>query len=942
MVRWSRLLRARAAKLWLVFGVIAAASALGAAEDSRRHRFVEVRAGDAVLADGALLLEHAGRGLLLRLSDLSARLPDALPRVRPVAFAGRLYLPLSEIEGYWSLDGERGVLTFLAPGDAGLVAPGAGPDPAPPEAPGAPALQAEVAAQAKGATELLWLEAGDPPVFRPPPGPGGRPLIQGDREVPGPVRRRDPLDVPLLPDDEWLEWLLRVVLNGQPVSEGALFLRGPEGRFAARVLDLRAWRVRLDEADIITLNGEPFYPLDALPGLEQRFDESTLTIELTLPSDQFEASAIARGRPSYLAPSAGTGAYFDYNVLYLTGEGLRERLDALLELGAFNEAGVLITNFRAGDVIDDEREFVRLDTTLIRDFPEERTSLRVGDSLTAGGALGQPVRFAGLQWASNFATDPTFIAFPLPSIGGLADQPSTAEVFLDNTRRVLEEIPPGPFEIDSLPVVTGAGELQLRVTDLLGREQLITQNYYVSPRLLREGLSEFSYEVGMEREDFGEESFAYANPLAVGSHRYGFTNAITGEGRIEAAKDSQTLGAGGSALLGTLGLISSGVIGSHGRDAGLGYAAYLDYEYRASMFDVGVRTAIAAADFRQLGSDDEPPDARTDQASFGLSLQPFGRIGALFINSEARGSSDRQAVSANYSVSIGPGTLLVNALQTLAPDEELAVAATYALPLGSSRSVSTTAAWREDGATGGVQYRQGRGSSDLGLSYDVSAEAGDDARLFDGSLRYDAEVASGQIDVARFRGDTSMRANVSGSLAYLDGKARVSRRLGRAFGLVALPGHPDVTVYLENREVGRTDEDGYLLLPRLNPYQENRIRIRPEDLPITAEIGEEELVAVPYERAGVAIGFDIRTQRTALATLLDGTGAPLPAGLTLTTEDGATLAQVADEGLAYVKGTGAGPEVLASTGPAFSCPLPALSDQPMQQLGTIRCTGARQ
>jgi outer membrane usher protein len=697
--------------------------------------------------------------------------------------------------------------------------------------------------------------------------------------------------------------------------------------------------VKLDEADIITLNGDPFYPLDALPGLEQSFDETTLTIELTLPSDQFEASTVARGRPSYLAPSAGSGAYFDYDVLYLGGEGVRARLDALLELGAFNETGVLITNFRAGDVIDDEREFVRLDTTLIRDFPEQRTSLRIGDSLTAGGALGRPVCFAGLQWASDFATDPALIAFPLPSIGGLADQASTAEVFLDNTRRVVEAIPPGPFEIDSLPVVTGAGELQLRVTDLLGREQLITQNYYVSPRLLREGLSEFSYEVGIEREDFAEESFAYANPLAVGSHRYGFTNAITGEGRIEAAKDSQTAGAGGSALLGTLGLISSGVIGSHGRDAGLGYAAYLDYEYRASMFDVGLRTAFADADFRQLGSGDEPPDRRTDQASLGLSLQPFGRIGALFINSEARGSDDRQALAANYSVSIGPGTLLVNALQTLAPDEELAMAVTYALPLGSSRSVSTTAAWREDGATGGVQYRQGRGSSDLGLSYDVATEVGDDARLFDGTLRYDAEVASGQLDVARFRGDTSMRANVSGSLAYVDGKARVSRRLGRAFGLVALPGY---TVYLENREVGRTDEEGYLLLPRLNPYQENRVRIRPEDLPITAEIGEEELVAVPYARAGVAIGFDIKTQRTALATLTDGKGAPLPAGLTLASEDGTTLAQVADDGLAYVKGTAAGPAVLTSLEgqPGFSCPLPALSDQPMQRLGTLRCERA--
>ena len=43
------------------------------------------------------------------------------------------------------------------------------------------------------------------------------------------------------------------------------------------------------------------------------------------------------------------------------------------------------------------------------------------------------------------------------------------EVLLENARQVQEQVPPGPFEIESLPVVTGAGELQLRVTDLLGR-----------------------------------------------------------------------------------------------------------------------------------------------------------------------------------------------------------------------------------------------------------------------------------------------------------------------------------------------------------------------------------------------------------------------------------------------------------------------------------------
>jgi len=194
----------------------------------------------------------------------------------------------------------------------------------------------------------------------------------------------------------------------------------------------------------------------------------------------------------------------------------------------------------------------------------------------------------------------------------------------------------------------------------------------------------------------------------------------------------------------------------------------------------------------------------------------------------------------------------------------------------------------------------------------------------------------------RFEGDTSARANLSGSLSYIDGEARLSRRLGRAFGLVALPGHPDVTVYLENREAGRTDDEGYLLLPRLKPYQENRVRIRPEDLPLSAELEQEERIAVPYARAGVAIDFDVATRRTALATLVDRDGAPLPAGLVLKSEDGTLDARVADDGLAYIKGTAAGPVVLASSGdqPAFRCALPALPEEPMARLGALHCEEA--
>jgi outer membrane usher protein len=154
-----------------------------------------------------------------------------------------------------------------------------------------------------------------------------------------------------------------------------------------------------------------------------------------------------------------------------------------------------------------------------------------------------------------------------------------------------------------------------------------------------------------------------------------------------------------------------------------------------------------------------------------------------------------------------------------------------------------------------------------------------------------------------------------------------------------MPGYPDVTVYVENREVGQTNDSGYLFLPRLNPYQENRVRIQAEDLPLTAQIDVEEKIAVPFDRSGVAVTFDVQDSRTALATLVDLKGEPLPAGLQMTGADGRTAAQVAERGFAYITSAGEEAVELQSVPgqPAFHCALPPIPDEPMAQLGEIRC-----
>ena len=133
-------------------------------------------------------------------------------------------------------------------------------------------------------------------------------------------------------------------------------------------------------------------------------------------------------------------------------------------------------------------------------------------------------------------------------MSGEAALPSTVDLYVDNALRMSREVPSGPFSIQDLPVTTGQGDARLVVRDILGREQVITQPFYATPRLLRQGLHDYSYELGFVRRNFGTDSNNYGRALAVGSHRLGITEQFTGEIHGELLGHQQTLGLGGVLL----------------------------------------------------------------------------------------------------------------------------------------------------------------------------------------------------------------------------------------------------------------------------------------------------------------------------------------------------------------------------------------------------------
>jgi outer membrane usher protein len=185
----------------------------------------------------------------------------------------------------------------------------------------------------------------------------------------------------------------------------------------------------------------------------------------------------------------------------------------------------------------------RLESAWTIDLPREGVRARIGDSVHIS-ASGAPVRFGGLQIGRYFGLTPSLITYPTPAISGEAEGVSTIELYVDGVLRAQSEVAAGPFVIDHAPVISGAGEAELVITDVLGRQQTITRPFFVSTSMLRRGLSDWSFALGAERRDFGHADSRYGDTIAAGRYRYGLTSAITVEGAVEAADETATAQAG--------------------------------------------------------------------------------------------------------------------------------------------------------------------------------------------------------------------------------------------------------------------------------------------------------------------------------------------------------------------------------------------------------------
>lgn len=676
------------------------------------------------------------------------------------------------------------------------------------------------------------------------------------------------------------ELLLAVRINGIARVTCEHIARLNNGRLAANAEALQHWRLRIPAVEPIPYEGEDYYPLDAIPELRYQLDEAAQELQLEIPPAAFLPSNFDIATGLQRNPKVSPGGFFNYDLLTQQSTN-SQTSNGLLEAGIFNQRGVGTATFLWQNR-GMPHDFTRLETAWTHDDPESISRFQLGDSISRAGTWGRAVRFGGLQWRSNFDTQPGFVTFPQPSAIGIAALPSTVDVYVNNTRRLSQEVQPGPFEISNVPVITGAGEVRLVVSDLLGRQQIITQPYYASQSLLREGLNDHSYEIGFARQDYGLFSNQYGQPFAVATHRHGVSDRFTRELRAEVLPNQQTAGLGGVYLWPSFGTAQAAFAVSHGPD-GDGALFMAGVEQTSRSFFWSAQEQISSAGFTELSwvsGNVRPRSTESLRLGFPIGDQG-GSLSLNHINQQYWGQPGNRIWSINYSRNLfREFYLLLYATRSVSgSNTSRTIGANISHYFGDRTSASAQFNRQNAGNDRLLQVQKNLPDGP-GFGYRLTAQEGLNQRQeADGS--WQTNHGTYTAGVSQQSGNSSTRLGASGGVAFLGGSTFLSLRIDDSFAVVNAGGYPDIRVYYENRPAGTTDSRGLALIPHLRPYQQNRVSVEAEDLPIEAQTDRLELQLTPALRSGTYAEFPIKTVHGGTLVIVLEDGSFIPSGATV-------------------------------------------------------------
>lgn len=671
--------------------------------------------------------------------------------------------------------------------------------------------------------------------------------------------------------------LLDLLCNGESTSQIIYALKDESGMWVPEEV-LSACRVVSKPKLTRMVQNKRYYSLEDKSILIYFYDPALLSLNVLVPSRYLPKNTINLNAPNLrkIRPQM-PGTYINYDISLQRDDFINQNhTAAVAETVYFNDLGVgdlqfLLQNAGYGDPL------VRLNTNWTYDQPEKMATLRMGDSITGTAIWSGAVQFGGLQYATNFGTQPGFVPFPLPGFKGEAVVPTTVEFYLENQLRASSQVSNGPYDIQGLSVVTGAGDLVVQTKDILGRRTVAILPYYINQQFLQEGLTSFSYETGFIRNNFGLESNDYSHFLLVGSFQEGLTNDWTAGWHAELQSKQKTIGVSSNYIVDKLFQVAFATAVSHST-RGNGGLLLAGIQRQTLDYNVGLQFTTTTENFQQLGLQEDALAPQLLLQSNASYADPYwGTIAASYTVRLGRTEEDIKLTTISYNKSIFKNIFFTTSY-LYQQDQQNSNSYFASFVWSPKVNYTSTLSYQHSPGQNGVTASFAKNlPSDNGYGYRILGNIGDNSRL-EADYALQTDYGLYQAIFSRIENTNNIELDASGAIGLFSGYSFISRRIDGSFILAHLPGQAKVRIYKSNLLMGKTNRDGYFLIPQTLPYDENVISFNPIDLPLNTQFQTDKMIAYPYFRSGAYLRFPIRTVMSASFHLRLSNHQPVPSG----------------------------------------------------------------
>lgn len=727
---------------------------------------------------------------------------------------------------------------------------------------------------------------------------GGSTESPSNQDPSKPERAKQPLvfTIPLVFSDRVYGDVIIEVRDGDKV-----LVIGPSLRQALNDLLNEAGQAALDEA----IGNEPFIIPSALidEGFDLEFDGGQLQLTINsirpdlLPVQTLGRAPPSRNRselttiePENFSTYMNVTSNFDYNT-----QSTDDPPDFFFD-GATRFGGVVVEYEAAlTDQLGDTYELLRRSTRAVYDDPKSYRRYSAGDLRLNSLSILRSPQIAGVAVEKR-----RNIFDPLSSITRLAgqqiflDNRSTVDVVINGEQFDSFQLDAGTYDLASLPVQQGSNDIQLRVRDSFGRQEVIDYNFFFESLDLTPGEDEYSLGIGVISESFEFEP-TYGDDIASsGYYRRALSSDLILGGAFQVSEDVQLVAA-------TMSVVPQVIPGVFDLESAIsnsssstGLAARAGYRFRRNLASGRTSQYSLNVDYQSgefntidavLPTESELLSINTSYST-SLNEKAFLLVGGNYFRRAEQTFDDYTAFTEiNYRVSDRTAlTLGAEYGRSNQFGDGGGVRVGLTMALGPRRRAS--ADYRSKSDTFRANFARGATTEVGSFGYDVGvSKFGDDAQT-DLQFEYNANRFEARTSI-NSSGDSSgemfddqrIRLQIGTSIAYAGGSIGIGRPINNSF-LLAKP-HPVLKGQgvISARTLSRGDfyaKSGLLgaaVQGNLSPYSKQNVQFDAADAFNAFDVGDGTVLVNPIYKSGYQVVVGTENYVSVIGTIADGQGA---------------------------------------------------------------------